>query len=131
MTCLTWTSNLVTCSSKVEDVFIILFVVDLSFDNIGSSSPILKVADFGFAQHLEENKKERGLKGSPLYMAPEIFLSDQYDAKADLWSIGVILYEAVFGKAPFSSDTLEQLVVKIKEDVPVSIPSTRNIRYQL
>ena len=31
--------------------------------------------------------------GSPLYMAPEIFLSDQYDAKADLWSIGVILYE--------------------------------------
>ena len=131
MTCLTWTSNLVTCSSKVEDVFISLFVVDLSFDNIGSSSPILKVADFGFAQHLEENMKERGLKGSPLYMAPEIFLSDQYDAKADLWSIGVILYEAVFGKAPFSSDTLEQLVVKIKEDVPVSIPSTRNIRYQL
>ena len=80
---------------------------------------------------MEEDKKERGLKGSPLYMAPEIFLSDQYDAKADLWSIGVILYEAVFGKAPFSSDTLEQLVMKIKEDVPVSIPSTRNIRYQL
>jgi len=93
----------------------------------GSNPPILKVADFGFAQYLEENNKDKGLKGSPLYMAPEIFLSDQYDAKADLWSIGVILYEAIFGKAPFSSDTLETLVVKIKEDVPVVIPSNRNI----
>ena len=78
-------------------------------------------------------------------MAPEIFLSDQYDAKADLWSIGVILYEvnqledcfytellffsqAIFGRAPFSSETLEQLVVKIKEDVPVVIPISRKLR---
>ena len=94
----------------------------------GYRPPILKVADFGLAHHLEEDKKERGLRGSPLYMAPEIFLSDLYDAKADLWSIGVILYEAVFGKAPFSSETLEQLVAKIKEDVPVQIPNTRAIR---
>ena len=78
-------------------------------------------------------------------MAPEIFLADQYDAKADLWSIGVILYEvsehrekitllscslfqAIFGRAPFSSETLEQLVVKIKEDVPVVIPTSRKLR---
>ena len=86
------------------------------------------MADFGLAHHLEEDKKERGLRGSPLYMAPEIFLSDLYDAKADLWSIGVILYEAVFGRAPFSSETLEALVAKIKEDVPVPIPNTRAIR---
>ena len=85
--------------------------MDLKPSNLlikGSNPPILKVADFGFAQHLEEDSKDKGLKGdnfccevqfyiyssgSPLYMAPEIFLSDQYDAKADLWSIGVILYE--------------------------------------
>lgn len=104
--------------------------MDLKPSNLlikGSNPPILKVADFGFAQHLEENSKDRGLKGSPLYMAPEIFLADQYDAKADLWSIGVILYEALFGKAPFSSGTIEQLVVKIKEDVPVVIPKSRSI----
>ena len=48
--------------------------------------------------------------------------------KADLWSIGVILHEALFGRAPFCSDTLEKLVVKIKEDVPVVIPNNGNIR---
>jgi len=104
--------------------------MDLKPSNLlvtSTTPPILKVADFGFAQHLEENSKDRGLKGSPLYMAPEIFLSDEYDAKADLWSIGVILYEGLFGKAPFSSDTLESLVVKIKEDVPVIIPRSRKI----
>ena len=108
--------------------------LDLKPSNLllsGTQPPLLKVADFGFAQHLTENATERGLRGSPLYMAPEILLKDHFDAKADIWSVGVILYEALFGKAPFSSDTLEQLVMKIKEDVPVSIPSTRNIRYQL
>lgn len=35
------------------------------------------------------------LCGSPLYMAPEILLSQRYDAKADLWSVGAILFEAV------------------------------------
>ena len=58
--------------------------MDLKPSNLlikGSNPPILKVADFGFAQHLEEDSKDRGLKGSPLYMAPEIFLSDQYNAK--------------------------------------------------
>ena len=55
-------------------------------------------------------------------------MDKRFKFQADLWSIGVILYEAIFGKAPFSSDTLETLVVKIKEDVPVVIPSNRNIR---
>lgn len=58
--------------------------MDLKPSNLlvkGTNPPILKVADFGFAQHLEEDSKDRGLKGSPLYMAPEIFLSDQYNAK--------------------------------------------------
>jgi len=93
----------------------------------GSNPPILKMADFGFAQHLEADTMDKGLKGSPLYMAPEIFLKDQYDAKADLWSIGVILYEALFGKAPWSSDTLEELISKIKEDTPIIIPSSRKV----
>ena len=81
------------------------------------------MADFGFAQHLAAEDFERGLKGSPLYMAPEILLRDSYDAKADLWSVGVILYEALYGRAPFSSPSLEELVAKIKEDRPVELPA--------
>ena len=38
------------------------------------------------------------------------------------------MYEALYGKAPFSSGSIEQLVVKIKEDVPVVIPKSRSIR---
>jgi len=104
--------------------------MDLKPSNLivkGSNPPILKMADFGFAQHLEANTLDKGLKGSPLYMAPEIFIKDQFNAKADIWSIGVILYEALFGKAPFSSDTLEELVPKIKEDTPIVIPRTRKL----
>lgn len=100
--------------------------LDLKPSNLlvsGSQPPLLKVADFGFAQHLEENATERGLRGSPLYMAPEILLKDHFDAKADIWSVGVILYEALFGKAPFSSPTLDELMVRIKEEKVVEIPS--------
>ncbi|KAH8397700.1 hypothetical protein KR215_010098 [Drosophila sulfurigaster] len=50
----------------------------------------LKVADFGFAQHLKLGELNEQLKGSPLYMAPEIVRKHKYDAKADLWSIGPV-----------------------------------------
>lgn len=57
--------------------------------------PTLKIADFGFARALGPRLLAETLCGSPLYMAPEILLSQKYDAKADLWSIGTILYEMV------------------------------------
>lgn len=49
------------------------------------------------------------LCGSPMYMAPEVIMSLQYDAKADLWSIGTIVYQALTGKAPFQAQTPQQL----------------------
>jgi len=45
----------------------------------------------------------------------------------DLWSVGVILYEAVFGRAPFSSQSLDELISKIKEDTPIVIPRERKL----
>jgi len=44
-------------------------------------NPVLKVADFGFAHNMED-KDDLGLRGSPLYMAPEIFTSKSYSPKA-------------------------------------------------
>ena len=49
------------------------------------------MADFGFAQHFFAADGELGFRGSPLYMAPEMFTKQPYDASVDLWSIGVIL----------------------------------------
>lgn len=87
----------------------------------------LKVADFGFAQHIKIGEENKTIKGSPLYMAPEILLKNRYDAKADLWSIGVILYECLFGKAPYSSKTLQELLEKIKRKQKIDIPKNSKI----
>ena len=74
------------------------------------------MTDFGLAQSLGNGEIETSLKGSPLYMAPEILLNKGYDASADLWSVGVILYESLFGKAPYSSQNMADLIEKIKTD---------------
>lgn len=55
------------------------------------------------------------IRGSPLYMAPEILLRHKYDARVDLWSVGVIMYECLFGKAPYSSSSFQELAEKIKD----------------
>ncbi|RQM27705.1 hypothetical protein B5M09_008031 [Aphanomyces astaci] len=60
-----------------------------------SATSSLKIADFGFARHLESTSLAETLCGSPLYMAPEILQFQKYDNKADLWSVGTILYEMV------------------------------------
>ena len=60
------------------------------------------VADFGFARELGSEAMAHTVCGSPLYMAPEVLLSEPYDGKADLWSIGTIMYQCKYGKAPFT-----------------------------
>ncbi|XP_037028807.1 serine/threonine-protein kinase ULK3-like isoform X2 [Bradysia coprophila] len=87
----------------------------------------LKVADFGFAQYLDMGESNSTLKGSPLYMAPEILLDRCYDQSADLWSIGVILYECLFGSAPYSSKSIEELMDKIQKKKKIEIPKTKTI----
>lgn len=60
-------------------------------------------------------------------MAPEIILKHKYDARADLWSIGVILYECLFGAAPYRSRTLEELLEKVKNLQRIEIPANSKI----
>uniref|UniRef100_A0AAX7UVZ5 non-specific serine/threonine protein kinase n=1 Tax=Astatotilapia calliptera TaxID=8154 RepID=A0AAX7UVZ5_ASTCA len=66
-----------------------------------SINTTFKLADFGFARHLQTNTMAATLCGSPMYMAPEVIMSRNYNAKADLWSIGTIVYQSLTGKAPF------------------------------
>lgn len=49
-------------------------------------------SDFGFAQYMSPWDEHSVLRGSPLYMAPEMVCRRQYDSRVDLWSVGVILY---------------------------------------
>ncbi|XP_030042406.1 serine/threonine-protein kinase ULK3 isoform X3 [Microcaecilia unicolor] len=88
-----------------------------SFDN-----PHLKLADFGFAQYMSPWDEKSVLRGSPLYMAPEMVCSQQYSAQVDLWSVGVILYEALYGRPPFASKTFVELEEKIRSSQAIELP---------
>ncbi|XP_033339551.2 unc-51 like kinase 3 homolog Aduk isoform X1 [Megalopta genalis] len=83
---------------------------------------VLKVGDFGFAQYLSNSEQKFAIRGSPLYMAPEILLKRKYDARVDLWSVGVIMYECLFGRAPYSSTSVQELSEKIKDTRPIELP---------
>lgn len=93
--------------------------------------PILKVADFGFARSLPDVALAETLCGSPLYMAPEILRYEKYDAKADLWSVGAVLFEMAVGKPPFKATNHVELLKKIERNddrirFPDEEPSSRD-----
>ncbi|OWB79649.1 hypothetical protein B5S32_g3879 [[Candida] boidinii] len=94
--------------------------------------PIIKIADFGFARILPSTSMAETLCGSPLYMAPEILRYEKYNAKADLWSIGAIIYEMIVGKPPFSASNHMELVKKIqKTKDKINFPSNFEINQDL
>jgi serine/threonine-protein kinase ULK2 len=80
-----------------------------------TSLPMLKIADFGFARSLPSTSLAETLCGSPLYMAPEILRYEKYDAKADLWSVGTVLFEMMTGRPPFRATNHVELLRKIEQ----------------
>ncbi|KAF8208072.1 kinase-like domain-containing protein [Mycena galopus ATCC 62051] len=84
--------------------------------------PILKVADFGFARSLPNAMMAETLCGSPLYMAPEILRYEKYNAKADLWSVGAVLYEMAVGRPPFRAANHIELLKKIESAKGIRFP---------
>jgi len=81
----------------------------------------LKISDFGFARHFDSNMMLKTLCGTPLYMAPEIMNYSKYTNKADLWSIGIILYEILFARRPYHATSFYNLVQQINT-TPIQIP---------
>lgn len=87
------------------------------------SLPMLKVADFGFARFLPQTSLAETLCGSPLYMAPEILRYENYNAKADLWSVGTVLHEMMVARPPFRAQNHVELLRKIeKQDDRIKFP---------
>ena len=72
----------------------------------------IKIIDFGTAKIFEKNKKEKDVVGSSYYIAPEV-LKQNYNEKCDTWSVGIILYMALVGKAPFDGKDDEEIIHKI------------------
>lgn len=99
----------------------ILLSYNVPKENLTPSMITLKIADFGFARFLEDGVMAATLCGSPMYMAPEVIMSLQYDAKVDLWSIGTIIFQCLTGSAPFNAQN-PQALKRIYEKNLVLIP---------
>ncbi len=69
----------------------------------------VKLCDFGFARAMSSRTKVlTSIKGTPLYMAPELVKEQPYNHTVDLWSLGIILYELATGRPPFYTDRHER-----------------------
>ena len=73
---------------------------DIKPENTLIKGNIFKVADFGFAckADFKGQKLIKECVGTPLYMAPQLLENVPYTSKSDLWSIGMMFYEMLFGK---------------------------------
>ncbi|MBX3223913.1 MAG: protein kinase [Labilithrix sp.] len=96
----------------------------------GRGDVFVKLLDFGIAKGVDVPLVDSGTKtgamiGSPFYMSPEQILgSKTLDHRSDLWSVGVVAYEALTGEKPFDAETMGGLAIKIHSE-PLPYPSTK------
>lgn len=88
----------------------------------------VKVLDFGIARFRSANllKTESGVMlGTPAYAAPEQLRGEEVDARSDLYSLGMVLYEALAGRLAHSAESLLELATKILRETPTPIGVAR------
>ena len=87
----------------------------------------VRVLDFGISKQLHQSDllrltTESELMGSPLYMPPEqVVTPEQVDARADIWSMGVVLYEMLAGCLPYEAETLPEICTKLMQEDPTPL----------
>lgn len=86
----------------------------------------VKVTDFGIARITTSSKTQTGvLLGTPSYMSPEQITSTKVDGRADIFSLGVVLFEMLTGEKPFQSDNAATLMFQIAKEPHPSILKIR------
>ncbi len=86
----------------------------------------IKITDFGIARITDSVKTRTGsFMGSPSYMAPEQMTGSRVDGQADLYALGVSMYQLLTGALPFDADSLGNLAYKITNEKHKSIRDVR------
>ena len=97
-------------------------------------SACVKVLDFGISKFKDATgntpdlgmTKTHAVMGSPRYMSPEQMRSSRdVDARADIWAIGIILYELLGGEVPFNGESMPQICAAILEETPKNLRALR------
>lgn len=90
----------------------------------------IKLLDFGISKLLTSEETQltisHSLLGTPLYMAPEQIRSARLaDARSDVWSLGVMLYEFLTGALPFAAKSVPQIIMAVQTKAPTRIRKLR------
>ena len=95
---------------------------DIKPENILLNARGACLVDFGIAKIAGQSLTRTGAAlGTAAYMSPEQTLGTDVDARADLWALGVVLYEMLAGVRPFRSENGEALVYAVRHDAPVAL----------
>lgn len=86
----------------------------------------VKICDFGIAQFSSGDQTQvMGLLGSPRYMSPEQAREEEVTSQTDIYSLGVVAYELLTGKAPFAANGLSKLINQILHEDPTPMCNLR------
>lgn len=85
----------------------------------------VKLMDFGMARLASFDGKATPLAGTPAYWCPEQIVGKPQDARSDLFSLGIVLYELVTGHRPFDADSLQGICSRVLSSTPLP-PSNAN-----
>ncbi len=81
-------------------------------DDDGRPMQIVKVCDFGIAQHRGVSGAPNVIAGTPEYMSPEQCRGDELDARSDVYAVGIVLYELATGQVPFQAERPQSVLNK-------------------
>jgi serine/threonine-protein kinase len=90
-----------------------------------------KLLDFGVSRSTERNAghtitREGIVMGTPEYVSPEQARGRMADVRSDIYSLGVVMYEALAGRLPFQADNAADLIVAVLNSVPIPLVSLRD-----
>lgn len=93
---------------------------DLKPENILLHNGSVKICDFGLTVTCREGNRLLRYCGTPFYMSPQVVFKKYYTSKADIWSLGIIFYEILFGYTPWACrDEMSYVIVLLTQKINI------------